>query len=574
MVSFRPTSQSVLAPADPYGKVAANLAAVRLLAALREAGRPATAVEQLVLARWSGWGGVPAVFDPADARHASARAQLRELLGERGWREASRTTLNAHYTDHALAAGMWQALLDAGLGGDGRPVRVLEPGCGAGVFLGIAAGVLPAGSQLTGVELDGATAAIAAALYPAADVRAESFADTLLPAGSQDLVIGNVPFGKITLHDPVHNRGRHSLHNHFIIKSLELTRPGGLVLVVTSHWTMDATNPAARREIAALGDLLAAVRLPGEVHAQAAGTRVVSDVLLLRRRPAGAPPGEPAGWETVGELAVPPGFEVDPGPAGRGEFTRPRERGPVGVNELFLAHPERVLGSMTVRRGQFGPEVEVIAPAGATARFASGGPTVAASLGPALAGQLTVQATATLGGLPLLTPRPERPAAAADIVVARPAGDDPEQHLAVGIDPATGRPSGGFSVVTGRMLLAHQVPASQAGELRALLGLRDTTVRLLDAEASTVSDAGEVAALRSQLNAAYDRYAGRWGPINRCRCAAPAGSTRSPASRNSRGSRRGRAGSAPTRTPPPSTPWSCSTPPPAPRARRRSSPAG
>ena len=40
------------------------------------------------------------------------------------------------------------------------------------------------------------------------------------------------------------------MHNHFIIKSLTLTRPGGVVAVLTSHYTMDSQNPGARRAMA------------------------------------------------------------------------------------------------------------------------------------------------------------------------------------------------------------------------------------------------------------------------------------------------------------------------------------
>lgn len=68
------------------------------------------------------------------------------------------------------------------------------------------------------------TAAISRALYPHATVRAESFADTRLPEGHFDAAVGNVPFSSVTLHDPVHNPTKQSMHNHFIIKSLRLTR--------------------------------------------------------------------------------------------------------------------------------------------------------------------------------------------------------------------------------------------------------------------------------------------------------------------------------------------------------------
>jgi predicted RNA methylase len=184
---------------------------------------------------------------------------------------------------------------------------VLEPGCGAGTFIGLApAAVTAKDSALFGVELDPTTAAIAQHLYPHADIRQESFADTRIPRSYLDLVIGNVPFGKVQLHDPVHNAGNHSLHNHFIIKSLALTRPGGVVTVLTSHYTMDATNPAARREIAAMADLVAAIRLPMSAH-EAAGTQVITDVVVLRRRDADRP-GETGGWaSTVASAATPTG---------------------------------------------------------------------------------------------------------------------------------------------------------------------------------------------------------------------------------------------------------------------------
>ena len=97
--------------------------------------------------------------------------------------------------------------------------RVLEPGCGSGNFIAFA----PEGAQVTGVELEPVTAQIAGALYPDAQIRNESFADTRAPEGSFDLVIGNVPFGAIQLNDRRHNQGGHSIHNHFIIKSLHLT---------------------------------------------------------------------------------------------------------------------------------------------------------------------------------------------------------------------------------------------------------------------------------------------------------------------------------------------------------------
>jgi hypothetical protein len=142
--------------------------------------------------------------------------------------------------------------------------------------------------------------------------------------------VGNVPFADVRLHDLVHNRGHHSLHNHFIIKALALTRPVGIVALLSSHYTHDARNPAGRRELNALADLLGAVRLPSGAHRRCAGTDVVTDLLTFRLRDGHAPPAS-EGWELTREI------EFD------GEQLR--------INAYFLEHPDRVLGELHVGRG-------------------------------------------------------------------------------------------------------------------------------------------------------------------------------------------------------------------------------
>ncbi|PZO60204.1 MAG: hypothetical protein DI639_05365 [Leifsonia xyli] len=216
------------------------------------------------------------MFDDTKLGWATERAQLRQLLDDDAYAQARRTTINAHYTDPAYVRTVWSALDRLGFSGG----RVLEPGSGAGIFIGMA----PATAAMTGVELDRTTAGISRHLYPGAEVRAESFADTRFLTGHFDAVVGNVPFANVALHDPAHNSGGHSIHNHFIIKSFALTRPGGMVAVLTSHFTLDAANPAARREMNQMADLVGAVRLPSGAFRRSAGTEAVTDLLLFRRR--------------------------------------------------------------------------------------------------------------------------------------------------------------------------------------------------------------------------------------------------------------------------------------------------
>jgi N12 class adenine-specific DNA methylase len=476
-VSFVLRGQEDLAPRGEVARLNANLEALRTLRTLQAEDRPATAQEQTVLARWSGWGAVPGVFegrtDHRDhARFAAAREQLRQLLDEREYAAAERNTLNAHYTDAAYARPIWDAV--GGLGFTSG--AVLEPGCGSGTFLGLA----PDGALLTGVEVEPVTAGIATALYPHATIRTESFADTRAPAGAFDLTIGNVPFGNFSLADRRHNPGKHSIHNHFLIKSLHLTRPGGLVVALTSRYTLDSANPAARREMAALADLVAAVRLPTGAHENAAGTKVVTDLLILRRREPGR---EPAGlpWEQTQEIDLPDGESVH-------------------VNEYFAARGDRILGDLSIGRGAYNAHDLVVTGAGDTATD------LARVLG-------EVVDEAHRDGL-ALTPRAD--AGPAEPVAVLAAVGREEGHIEA-LDDGT------FTTVANGQLIAHKVPATQADELRSLLLLRDTVTALLQAESSSLDDgdehpdgppAGSAAFLRIRLNNLYDAYVEQHGYLN------------------------------------------------------------
>jgi hypothetical protein len=418
-----------------------------------------------VLARWSSWGAVAEVFDEAKDNWAAERAQLRATLTPQEWDAAARTTINAHYTDPLIVRQLWHTLTQLGFDGG----HVLEPGSGAGTFIGMA----PAGARMTGVELDPLTATISQLLYPHAEIRAESFADTRLPEGSFDAVIGNVPFADVRLHDPVHNRSGHSMHNHFILKSLALTRPGGLVAVLTSRYTLDATNPAARREMNHMAELIGAVRLPSGAHRRAAGTEAVTDVLVFRRREPGQDPVSDI-WETATPMRL-------------GETM-------TKVNAYFDYRPQHVLGEMSVGAGMFGSE---------TLHITGNLDTLETELTAALEAIVASGRERDLVFTPV-TPEQEQKRAA---ITPAPA------ELWDGSIVATG--TGGFQTVAGGNLEELPVPKSAATELRALLGLRDAANRLLTLEAATMEDTDEVQSARTLLADRYRSYASTYGALNR-----------------------------------------------------------
>lgn len=454
-----------------------------MLRRLEQTGQPATSGDQAVLARWSSWGSLPQIFDDSDVRHAGERAALRQLLDEAEWAAAARTTLNAHYTDFHVARAMWAAVVKAGFAGG----RLLEPGVGSGTFLAAVPDGLPV--EAVGVEVDPVTAGIAKALHPSAMIRAESFAATRFPDGWFDLAIGNVPFGDYRLFDPIYNRSGLSIHNYFIVKSLRLVREGGYVAVLTSRFTLDAAGSTARQEMASLADLVGALRLPQGAMRRVAGTDVAMDLLLLRRRPAGA---EPSGEDWARTVPWPS--------AGRST---------VQINEVFARHPDWVLGELRAGQGQYGHDDLEVRP-------------LEGPLAPKLSAALTeIVSKARSRGL------------------GYEAGEGGDGQVAVGtarlgVNAAGGRvteaprgphhversllkrSSGGFAVVRDGITVAHSPPRTQVQELGLLIDLRDTYFEVIDAQAAVRSETTWQEA-RVRLNDLYDRYAAAFGPVNRYR---------------------------------------------------------
>jgi len=74
--------------------------------------------------------------------------------------------------------------------------------------------------------LDPVTGRIARALYPQARIHIQGFEKTKIRKIRSDAVVGNVPFADIRPNDKEYNKGGGlSLHNYFIVKSLNLMKP-------------------------------------------------------------------------------------------------------------------------------------------------------------------------------------------------------------------------------------------------------------------------------------------------------------------------------------------------------------
>ena len=305
----------------PLERFQRNLDAIRTLKTVEAENRAATAEEQAVLAQYVGWGGLADFFDEKNPRYA----ELKELLTDAEYAAARESTLTAFFTPPVVIRGIYAALGQMGF----RQGNILEPACGIGNFLGM----LPesmSGSKLYGVELDDLSGRIARQLYQKSSIAVQGYEKTAFPDNFFDVAIGNVPFGQFHVADKRYDRLNFPIHEYFVAKMLDQVRPGGVIAVVTSSYTMDKRTASARKYIAQRSELLGAIRLPNNAFKAAAGTEVVSDILFLQKR----------------ERMV----DIEP----EWVHLATNEDG-IQMNSYFIDHPDMILGEMKMVSGPFGP---------------------------------------------------------------------------------------------------------------------------------------------------------------------------------------------------------------------------
>jgi len=312
-----------------------NRRAIEAFQSITEEGREPTDEELETMAGFTGWGSFgqdlfQGTFERQPPRPGwDVEAQwLRNHLGKEAWDAAHNSISNAHYTDPPTVLAMWDMVRQMGFKGG----RVLEPSMGVGNFFGLMPRDLMDQSTLTGIELEPTTGGMAKLLYPQAGVFIKGYQESQTPDNFYDLVIGNWPFDATPPADRRYNRLKPTLHDYFYLKALDQTRPGGLVVGITSAGTMDKMDRLARMEMAKKGELVAAFRLPTGAFEKYAGTKVVTDIIILRKRDKPLQDASNEPWINTKEMDTPEGT-------------------PIRVNQYFHDHPENVLGTFDYGHG-------------------------------------------------------------------------------------------------------------------------------------------------------------------------------------------------------------------------------
>ena len=218
------------APTSVDARIEANIKAIELANLLLESGEQATEKQMQTLRKFSGWGGLGKAFNEGTSYAPNPIAKrLRELLGEKAYKEAVMSANSAYYTPAYVVDTLWDIAKQMGFNGG----NILEGSAGIGNILGQMPTNISERSDIHAIEIDGTSGGILSLLYPDAKVEIQGFEQTRIPNGSVDLAITNVPFvtglrvNDIT-GDKDLSKKFHNIHDFCIAKNVRKLREGGL----------------------------------------------------------------------------------------------------------------------------------------------------------------------------------------------------------------------------------------------------------------------------------------------------------------------------------------------------------
>ena len=336
------------APTSPKARFNANVEAIKLMRLLNDEGIEAPTKDQMeVLRKYSGWGGMGTYFNDESS---AENKQLRDILTDEEYNDAVMSINSAYYTPAIVIDSLWDIAKAMGFKGG----NILEGSAGIGNIIGQMPKDISSRSDIEAVEIDSISGNILKLLYPDAKVHIQGFQDTMIPNGTVDLAVTNVPF--VTgLHvidkvDKDLSRKFTNIHDFCIAKNIRKLREGGIGLFITSAGTMDKSTKL-REWITDEGqaDVVGAFRLNNTTFG---GTNVTSDIIVVRKRTKGQK--SPVAIDVAKASPLRVGTWTD-------KYGEDHQVSMV-VNDYFRDHPEMMAGEMafgyekgdTFRPGSYG----------------------------------------------------------------------------------------------------------------------------------------------------------------------------------------------------------------------------
>ena len=337
-----------LYPNGEIKRIQSNLKAIEVAKKLDASGKAATDVQKKQLAAYVGWGGLKNMF-PASRFGIKPKFKdhidkLDTLLTKEELETARASIRNAHYTEPAIIEKMWNLAEQLGFKGG----NVLEPAAGVGHFYGMMPPHLSKKSNLTAVEMDKISGLITSHLYPDAQTQIRRFENAAIRNNSQDLIITNVPFGGYDHNDQDYKKMR--IHDYFFNKGVDLLKPGGVMIAITSKGSLDSSrSTSSRRALALKADLIGSVRLPRDAFKKNAGADVTTDIIVIRKKD-----GDPIeGQNFLASVDIP---MLDT--TTEAKQARKKEKVDQKINSYYANNPDMLLGEMVYTDSRYGDSKE------------------------------------------------------------------------------------------------------------------------------------------------------------------------------------------------------------------------
>ncbi len=483
----------------PKQKYQDNINALKVLYHLRkEKAAAATKEEQAILVKYVGWGGLPQVFDEQNQDWQKEYKELKALLSEEDYKNARRSTQDAHFTPKNIIDTMYQGLKQFGVK---DTVRILEPAAGIGNFIGFKPQDFNA--NFTTIEQDTVSADILGYLYPQEKKFITPYQETLFKSPLFDITIGNPPFGQTKLYDRNFPQLDFSMHNYFIAKSMELVKEGGLGAFVVSRYFLDSADSRHREFIAENSHFLGAIRLPNTAFKQNALTEVTTDIVFFQKKTEQEKQNNItkgyADWVNTAEKE----FEQKVNVTFLGRPI-PSSFYSEKINKYFIDKPEQVIGNLEFISSRFGKELSCV-------------PNNDVDMNAAM--QNALQALPknifdnAITHKNLLTAPREYTELEKRILTS-----DRFKKLKVDslIDSTNGRIYKKSQGETGEFIL-KEVPLRYSTDFQRISGLiqiRDNLRTLFELEKSPENNEAEIEKYRSRLNGSYNHFVNKFGLLN------------------------------------------------------------
>lgn len=341
-----------------------NIAALEVISALLDNPELfATDAQKQILSRYNGLGPLGEIllsdnkgadWSKTNLEFFDDAQRLKELLKEIGTKTktnplktAKESSLNAYYTSLPVIRSIWDGLTAGNFTGG----RILEGSMGSGRFIGGMPPHVMSASRIKGVDLDVVSSLISRYLYPKVSVSNSGLQEASVPSNYYDLFISNIPFGTNKVYDPqIDKKGplwkesQSKIHTYFFAKAIDSVRPGGYIAILTSANVLDSqSNQGIRDLINQETDFIGAVRLSSDAFNADAGTQVVTDIVLLRKKVDKSAPSTNEDINTISTKRVP-----------HKDRNRPEQA--IKYNEYFQRHPDHVFGEEWEAGGLYSAE--------------------------------------------------------------------------------------------------------------------------------------------------------------------------------------------------------------------------